>query len=356
MMWKRIVRSTLAFSFATLLSCSSSRSTPNNQNGQWTQGGTYAQGGYGQGAGQGYGQGQPTGGGQWGSGSGGATGGGSQLPPPGPPVLNDPINLMDMNTLKARSTQILNELVAALPAGSQAKVSGIPLAFEAGAVVNAYAGCQRGTPFMALTEGIIEVSAFGARYRANDEIFGGNRLEQYARMVAQSAKQKGPLARPGVGFVDVGQDTDSRKVSRQNVLFDAEIAFVLGHELAHHYLGHTGCANGAPTGITLGDLGRVLSNTVPVFNQPNEIGADMAGTYNLLGVGARRQAGSQINEQGAMLTLNFFLAMRAGLSPADILFAFEASHPHPSVRIPIVQQAANTWRQSGGNPPPILGM
>lgn len=343
-----LARATVAASLLMAVSCSSSRNTQPNQGGQWTSGG---QTGYGQGS---YGQGGT-----------GGTGGrptttsappANQLPPPGLPVLNDPINLMDMNTLKARSTQILNELVASLPSGSQSKVSGIPLAFEAGPVVNAYAGCQQGRSFMALTEGIIEVSAFGARYRANDELFGGNRLEQYAKMVAQSAKAKGPLARPGVGFVDPVQDTDNRKVSRQNVLFDAEIAFVLGHELAHHYLGHTGCANGAPAGITLGDLGRVLSNTVPVFNQPNEIGADMAGTYNLLALGARRPAGSQINEAGAMLTLNFFLAMRSGLSPADILFAFEASHPHPSLRMPIVQQAANTWRQSGGNPPPILGM
>jgi hypothetical protein len=48
-----------------------------------------------------------------------------------------------------------------------------------------------------------------------------------------------------------------------------------------------------------------------------------------------------------MLSLNFFAALDQ-LTPEAILFGFEATHPPPAFRIPIVQNAANTWRLTGG--------
>ena len=96
----------------------------------------------------------------------------------------------------------------------------------------------------------------------------------------------------------------------------------------------------------------MLSSAVPVFHQPNEITADTSGTNNLLTAGARR-SGYKWTEGGALLTLNFFLSL-SRITPAEaILFGFEMTHPHPSFRIPIVQQTAASWRQSGGNPTPF---
>jgi Zn-dependent protease with chaperone function len=133
---------------------------------------------------------------------------------------------------------------------------------------------------------------------------------------------------------------------------DAQLAFVLGHELAHHHLDHTGCANGGGSrGVSPGDFGRLISRAAPFLNQPNEVAADVAGVQNLLAAGAKRQT-AKINEEGAMLSLGFFGALDQ-LTPEAVLFAFESSHPHPSVRIPIVQQTANTWRLTGGNPLPF---
>ena len=43
-----------------------------------------------------------------------------------------------------------------------------------------------------------------------------------------------------------------RRVSRAHEMFDEIAAFTFGHELAHHYRGHTGCAHGQPAGVPSG--------------------------------------------------------------------------------------------------------
>ena len=53
-----------------------------------------------------------------------------------------------------------------------------------------------------------------------------------------------------------------------------------------------------------------------------------------------------------MLTLGFFATLDK-LTMQKVALGFLLTHPHPVVRIPIVQQTANTWRASGGNPLPF---
>jgi hypothetical protein len=49
-----------------------------------------------------------------------------------------------------------------------------------------------------------------------------------------------------------------------------------------------------------------------------------------------------------MMVLNFFISLMQ-MDPADrLLFAFQGSHPPPELRIPVVQQASNQWRTTGG--------
>jgi hypothetical protein len=50
--------------------------------------------------------------------------------------------------------------------------------------------------------------------------------------------------------------------------------------------------------------------------------------------------------------MRFFAGMDQ-LSPIDILFGFESSHPAPQIRTPVIQQAANTWRLTGGRTLPL---
>jgi hypothetical protein len=257
-----------------------------------------------------------------------------------------------MIAIRQRAGNVLGELVAALADSPRGRVTGIPLFTDpTPGDVNAFAACEKGKALMGITDGLLEVMAFSARFKANDEIFGTRLLDAYTKLVGEGIRPNKPLPRPGAGFIDPGQDADGRKIARQNQLLDAQLAFVLGHELAHHYLGHTGCVGGG--GISISDFGNVLSRAVPVFNQPAEIGADVSGTHNLLAAGSRRQ-GAKWSEEGAMLSLNFFAALDR-FTPADIVLGFERTHPHPNIRMPIVQNAATNWRVTGGNPIMIPG-
>jgi len=268
-----------------------------------------------------------------------------------PPVGNDPINMENLGFMRQRSQAVIADLKQSLAANYRSKVSNVPLVVEDSVgEVNAYAACTQGKALMAITDGLMRIQAQMARARATDEIFGTRKFDAYVQFVAQNQRPKQPIVRPPNGFWDNNQDMDGRKVMRQHQLFDEELAFVLGHELAHHYLDHTGCAGGQSPFLTPADLNRVLSNAVPGFNQPNEIAADTNGVTNLLNAGRARNV-YQWTEGGAMLTLNFFLALKT-MTPAEaILFGFELSHPHPSFRMPIVRDTANRWRQSGGAAP-----
>jgi len=269
---------------------------------------------------------------------------------PGIPNPFDPINTVDINWLRNEAGVVIDALIDALPPNQKVRVQGIPLiADPTVGEVNAFAACDdQGLPLMAITDGLLQIEAYIAQFRATDELFGTNKLDQYLQRVAQYQQPRQPIVTPPAGFVDPVQNADPRKVARQHQLMDEQLAFVLGHELGHHHLGHTGCANGQGTsrGVSPSDLGRLLSRAVPMFNQPNEIASDVAGTNNLLSAGARQQ-GYKWNEEGALLTLDFFARLDQ-LTPAAILFGFESTHPHPLVRKPIVQQTANTWRSTGG--------
>jgi hypothetical protein len=270
-------------------------------------------------------------------------------PVPASPVGNDPINAVDIPWLRNRAGVVLADLVAALPSAQKQRVQGVPLfADPTVGEVNAFAACDdQRMPLMAVSDGLLDVMAHLAQFKANDEIFGGQRTQAYIQLLATRQQPNQPIVQPPPGFADPAQHVDARKVARQNVLLDEELAFVLGHELAHHYLGHTGCANGGGSrGVSPADFGRLLSRAAPIFNQPNEVASDVAGTNNLLSAGKVR-SGAKWTEEGALVVLNFFAGLDR-MSAVDVLFGFERSHPPPLLRMPIVQQTASTWRFTGG--------
>jgi Zn-dependent protease with chaperone function len=267
------------------------------------------------------------------------------------PVL-DPINNVDVMWLRNRAQSILLELIAALDPGPKQRVTGIPLVVDdTVGEVNAFAACtENGKAAMAISDGLLDIEAHLAQAKATDELFGSRKTEEYIKLVAANQRPQQPIVRPPLGFFDATQHLDPRKVSRQHELFDEQLAFVLGHEMGHHYLGHLPCtAAGGP--LNTGEIGMLLSGAIPAFNQPNEVAADLAGTNNVLNAGARRQ-GYRWTEGGALLTMQFFAGIDQ-FSPLDIVFGFERSHPPPLVRRPIIQQAANAWRASGGRSLPI---
>ena len=266
-----------------------------------------------------------------------------------PSVAGDPINDVNLPWLRQQAQSILAELVQALPDVARPRVQGIPLVVDdTVGEVNAFAACSDGRSLMAITDGLLEIMAWLSQAAAHDEIFGGNKADEYIQFIATRLEAGKPIPRPA-GFFSAAAQADGRKVARQHVLFEEETAFVLGHELAHHHLGHLPCTGKAgPLGS--GDLARTLAHNVPLFNQPNEAAADLAGTTNVLDAGKRRA--SHWSEGGGLLTMRFFLGLDGG--GFNLLLAFQHSHPSPRLRIPLIQESANYWRRTGGIGIPVL--
>jgi hypothetical protein len=255
--------------------------------------------------------------------------------------------------MRQEAPSVLAELVAALPNDARARVQGVPLKIvEDPKEVNAFAGCtDAGAPFVAVTGPLLIIMARTSEARAFDETSGASKYNDLANGIANEVKAQKTVAGPAPGFLPLPQALDPRKLARQKFLFDEQLAFVLGHEIAHHHRGHTGCANGAANSnaITPRDIGRFLSNTIPLFNQPNEIEADIQGTFNLLDTGSRRQGGAW-SEEGATMTLDFFSRLQS-LGVETVVLGFLMTHPPPQVRLPIVRTTAQQWRSNGGKAP-----
>lgn len=273
--------------------------------------------------------------------------------PPAPTAASRPLlaPLIGQAAWQAELRGVHAELVNALSPSNQALVRGIPLVFDPTTEVNAYAGCdERGAPFLAATAGILEAVDAIAQTKATDELFGTRTYEAYTNAVLP-ALSRDANARAGlpVGIIPANLGPDARRWSRAHELFDEILAFTFGHELAHHYLGHTGCAKGQPSGpvLDLQHFGRLLTN-VPTFNQVAESAADSAGTYNALDAGRARRPQYEWSETGGILLLSYFADIeRLGggggplslLSPVQIL----RTHPNPLARMPLVQTFARTW-------------
>jgi hypothetical protein len=277
------------------------------------------------------------------------------LPAPGAvvvPVANDPINLVDLSYLRGQAQSLLNELVATLPPPQQSRVAGIPLVVDSTVGdVNAFATCtSSGHAAMAITDGLLDIEAHLSQARATDEIFGTHKLADYIQLIVQRQQPNRPIVQPPPGFFEPTQQIDGRKVARQHQLLEEQIGFVLGHELAHHYMGNLPCTSAGQ--LPLAELGQALSGTVPLFNQPNEIAADASGTNTLLTMGFRR-SGYHLTEGGALITMQFFAGLEQ-FSAAQLLFAFQNDHPPALVRTPIIQQTAAAWRLTGGRGLPYL--
>jgi hypothetical protein len=276
--------------------------------------------------------------------------------PPVYPAPNDPINNVDMSYLRATARSVIGELVAALPADAQAKVQGIPFKFDdTVGEVNAYAACDRGQALMAVTDGLLQTEAYIAQMRATDEIFGTQKLEAYLTVYARDQKEHQPIVTPPPGLVDPSQHVDARKVARQHQLFEEQVAFVLGHELGHHHLGHLGCTSRAsdPLAEVIGDVIRIGNKVLPVTNQYNELAADSIGIDDVLAAGARRQ-GYHWTEQGGLLTLYFFSKVQQ-LTPGIVATILQ-SHPRPGDRVLPLRQEASRFRATGQWFRPIVPM
>ena len=149
------------------------------------------------------------------------------------------------SAMHAEVRSVLDELIAHLAAPQAARVKNIPVKIDPGATdINAYAGCDaQGRPFIAGTEGMLQAVFAIAETKACDEIDGAHSYEAYLSAIVPvlAAQTPGSPQLPQ-NVVPAQCVIDPRVMSRARENFDDMVAFTFAHELAHHYLGHTGCA------------------------------------------------------------------------------------------------------------------
>lgn len=264
------------------------------------------------------------------------------IPVRDPGLASDPINQVRIPALRSQAERVLTELVAALPADQRARVQHIALVSDnALGDVNAYATCDEGGPFIAISDGMLMVNAHLAMTSATDELFETKLEPSYLDWLERHAIEPPPTA-----FYAGAYQTDRRKVLRQHEIFDEQVAFVLAHELAHHYLGHLACNS---DGGVVEEVGQIASDSVPLFSQTTELAADIAGVKNVLATGHGRR-GYVWTEDGALLVMTAF-SRHHPTTAVDVLFGFERTHPLPIVRVPVITSTAELWHTSGGRLP-----
>jgi hypothetical protein len=281
------------------------------------------------------------------------------MPPPNvaqQPALLAPLYGAAMEQAELRA--IVAEIITNLPPDLRSRVRGVPIVLDPDPSPNAYAACDdSGAPFLAATQGIFDAIDAISQTQATDEIFGTQTYEAYAAAVMPRLVTQNPV--PGGAALDGGiipaqYWSDARRFSRAREIFDETVAFTFGHELAHHYLGHTGCANGQAmtAGPSIAQLGQIATQILPGLNQPNEVAADNRGVITTLDSGLARQRNNlyRWTERGAYRLLDFFARMekQAGIEVWNPV-GFLRSHPYPTLRLPLVQVAAQTWHQQHGS-------
>lgn len=267
-------------------------------------------------------------------------------PPNVPTQVQRPLlaPLVGIPAMQQEVRGILNELIRVLPAANQAKVTGIPLNFSDGNEINAYAGCDKGAAFMEGTQGFLLATDAIAQTRATDEMFGTRTYDAYtSRVIPEIMRDEKASPALPAGIIPAQYWANAGRFSRAREIFQDVVAFTFGHELGHHYLGHTGCATGAAQN-GLSQLLNLASHVVPVWSQAYEAQADQGGTLSSLDAGRLRRPQFRWSEAGGVFLLDFFarLDQAAGggvLHPLNLL----ASHPNPGLRIPYVQSVARDW-------------
>jgi hypothetical protein len=259
--------------------------------------------------------------------------------------------------LEEETQAVHRALVARLDARERERVRGVPLEIvREHEEPNAMAGCTDGRrAVMMITTAMLEIAAGIAEAEAYDEVAGTDTYARYVTRVVDLVRGGRRMEGVDPALHPAPHATDPHKLARQRHLFDQQVAFVLGHELAHHYRGHTNCVEGrSEAEIERDQLGQLLAHTVPPFSQPREVEADMWGVTSVLEAGHGRPGGEWTVE-GALLNLDFFRRVgdRGG---AELVLAFLSTHPPSAVRLPIVRAAAQQW-SPGWRPPrmPVPG-
>ena len=251
---------------------------------------------------------------------------------------------MTMAFLRTEVAAVINEVRAHLPPAHLARVQHVPFQIVDDPVEpNAAAGCTPASraPMIMITTPMLTICAATSEARAYDELAHTTTYETYASGIMDMIR-RGSVHGLSAGTISGPLATDPRKLARQRHLFDQQVAFILGHEMAHHYRGHTGCA---PSGVVSAqeaeDLQRSLAQAAPPLQQPFELEADMWGITSVLEAGHER-AGGHWGDEGALLSLDTFRHL-GEMQTDDLPLVFLSTHPPSMIRAPVVEQITRDW-------------
>ncbi len=266
---------------------------------------------------------------------------------PQPPPQDLLLPVLGHDNQQEETRVVLKELVQNLPPDQKSRVEKIPIVFEKTSEVNAFAGCDDKGPFIAGTTGLLDIANGIAQTLATDEMKGTKTYDAYLKVAIDKVLEEKPNLYYDLGNLTPDVGLDKARLSRAHEIFDDIVAFTFGHELAHHYLGHTPCATKTPLERDLANLGNIFVNMAPILNQPAEIAADQNGIFNVLFTG-RNRARHPFTEKGARLLLNFFSALEdaAGAGNRSFLKNFRSTHPPSPLRLRVLDEAIARWHQS----------
>ncbi|CAN5256968.1 hypothetical protein BH09MYX1_BH09MYX1_55230 [soil metagenome] len=265
---------------------------------------------------------------------------------PEPPKQDLLAPVLGHDAQEAETRAVLKELIQNLPPDQRARVEKIPMVFEKSNEVNAFAGCDDKGPFIAGTTGLLDIANGIAQTLATDEMRGTKTYDAYLKVAVEKVLDEKPNLFYDLGNLPPDVGLDKTRLSRAHELFDDIVAFTFGHELAHHYLGHTPCATKTPLERDLANLGNIFVNIAPILNQPAEIAADQNGIFNVLFTG-RNRARHPFTEKGARLLLQFFSSLEdaAGSGNRSFLRNFLSTHPPSPFRLRVLDEAIARWHQ-----------
>lgn len=257
-----------------------------------------------------------------------------------PPQLDLLPPVLGMPAMEDETKRVLAELIEHLPPDQATRVRGMPLGFEHTDEINAYAGCDEKGPFVEGTTGFLDVANGLAQTLATDQLFGLQTHEAYVKVVVAKVMDDKPNLFYDLSNLPPETALDKTRLSRAHEIFDDIVAFTFGHELAHHYLGHTPCAATTPLERDLARFGDIATRLAPVLNQPAEVAADQAGIQNVL-VTAHARASHPFNEGGARMLLTFFdrLEQAAGQGNRSLLKTFLMTHPPSALRLRVLNES-----------------
>lgn len=262
-----------------------------------------------------------------------------------PPGALDPQGHLTLRGMTEECERVYQALRASLPADARARVATVPFHVVTDPMEpNAAAGCTPGSraPIVFITTAMLILASGAAETRAYDELAGTHTYEAYAQQVVTSLRSGRPLGPVPAGLLTGPLATDPRRLARARHLFTQQVAFILGHEIAHHHRGHTGCTHGTSASREDAEaLQRGLADAIPTLEQPSEIEADMWGITSVLEAGHAMPGGAW-SDEGALLNLDVFRHL-SSLASGDLEMVFLSTHPPSELRAPIVQSTAQSW-------------